>query len=236
MSKAKWISAAAGWFFAGPIGGIIGYYIGKNFFSSKVNNKTAFEISLLILSSIVIKADGKVLKSELDYVKKFFVKTFGLSKSNEYFRVFNNFNKEDFSYKLRQICIQLNSHINHSSRLEIIHFLFGVSHADNEIHPKEVEAIKKIATYMNINPYDFESIKSMFLVNEKSNSEKWYKILGLTKDATDSEVKKGYRKMASKYHPDKLTGVSEDIKKLAQEKFLTVKEAYEQIMKRKKSG
>ena len=145
------ISAAAGWFFAGPIGGIIGYYIGKNFFSSKVNNKTAFEISLLILSSIVIKADGKVLKSELDYVKKFFVKTFGLSKSNEYFRVFNNFNKEDFNYKLRQICIQLNSHINHSSRLEIIHFLFGVSHADNEIHPKEVEAIKKIATYMNIN-------------------------------------------------------------------------------------
>ena len=118
------------------------YYIGKNFFSSKVNNKTAFEISLLILSSIVIKADGKVLKSELDYVKKFFVKTFGLSKSNEYFRVFNNFNKEDFNYKLRQICIQLNSHINHSSRLEIIHFLFGVSHADNEIHPKEV-VIKK---------------------------------------------------------------------------------------------
>ena len=47
MSKAKWISAAAGWFFAGPIGGIIGYYIGKNIFTSKVNNKTAFEISLL---------------------------------------------------------------------------------------------------------------------------------------------------------------------------------------------
>ena len=173
----------------------------------------------------MIKADGKVLKSELDYVKKFFIKTFGLTKSNEYFRIFNNFNKENFNQKLRQICIQINSHINHSSRLEIIHFLFGVSHADNEIHPSEVEAIKKIATYMNINPYDFESIKSMFFVNENSNSEKWYKILGLTKDATDSEVKKGYRKMASKYHPDKLSGVSEDIKKLAQEKFLTVKES-----------
>ena len=83
----------------------------------------------------------------------------------------NNFNKEDFSYKLRQICIQLNSHINHSSRLEIIHFLFGVSHADNEIHPKEVEAIKKIATYMNINPYDFESIKSMFLVSDSFSKD-----------------------------------------------------------------
>ena len=99
----------------------------------------------------------------------------------------------------------------------------------------KLKQLKKIATYMNINPYDFESIKSMFFVNENSNSEKWYKILGLTKDATDSEVKKGYRKMASKYHPDKLSGVSEDIKKLTQEKFLTVKEAYDQIMKIKKS-
>lgn len=230
MSNGKWIGAAAGWFFAGPIGGIIGYYVGKNIFASKVDNKTAFEISLLILSSVVIKADGKVLKSELEYVKKFFTNTFGTTKSNEYFRMFNNLNKQDYSSKLRQVCLQLNSHINHSSRLEIIHFLFGVSAADNEIHPNEVEQIKRIATYMNINSYDFESIQSMFL-SKGSNSEKWYTILGITKDATDTEVKKAYRKMALKYHPDKLIGVSDDIKNLAEEKFLVVKESYEQIKK-----
>ena len=84
---------------------------------------------------------------------------------------------------------------------------------------------------MNINPYDFESIKSMLLADGTSNSENWYKILGLTKNATDADVKKAYRKMAVKYHPDKLIGVSEDIKNLAEEKFLAVKEAYEQIMK-----
>ena len=233
MSNGKWIGAAAGWFFAGPIGGIIGYYVGKNVFASKVDNKTAFEISLLILSSVVIKADGKVLKLELEYVKKFFTNTFGTTKSNEYFRMFNNLNKQDYSSKLRQVCLQLNSHINHSSRLEIIHFLFGVSAADNEIHPNEVEQIKRIANYMNINSYDFESIQSMFF-SKGSNSEKWYTILGISKDATDTEVKKAYRKMAVKYHPDKLIGVSDDIKKLAEEKFLVVKESYEQIMKGRK--
>ncbi|MBT3612161.1 MAG: DnaJ domain-containing protein [Flavobacteriales bacterium] len=231
MSNTKWIGAAAGWFFGGPIGGIIGYYVAKNFFGSKVDNKKAFEISLLILSSVVIKADGKVLKSELDYVKKFFTNTFGTTKSNEYFRMFNSLNKQDLTSKLRQMCLQLNSHINHSSRLEIIHFLFGVSAADNEIHPKEIEQIQRIATYMNINPYDFESIKSMFLAGGSSNVEHWYTMLGITKQATDTEVKKAYRKMAVKYHPDKLQGVSEDIKKLSDEKFLKVKEAYEQIMK-----
>ena len=234
MSNGKWIGAAAGWFFGGPIGGIIGYYVGKNLFASKVDNKTAFEISLLILSSVVIKADGKVLKSELDYVKKFFTNTFGAKKSNEYFRMFNDLNKQDYSSKLRQVCLQLNSHINHSSRLEIIHFLFGVAASDNDIHLKEVETIKRIATYMNINPYDFESIQSMFLVKAGVSSVQHYTILGITKDATDIQVKKAYRKMAVKYHPDKLQGVSEDIKKLAEEKFLKVKEAYEQIMKGRK--
>ena len=231
MSNTKWIGAAAGWFFGGPIGGIIGYYLGKNMFVKKFDNKKAFEISLLILSSMVIKSDGKVLKSELNYVKKFFTKTFGAQKSNEYFKIFNNLNKQDLNSKLRQVCLQINTHINHSSRLEIIHFLFGVAASDNEIHLKEIETIKRISNYMNINSYDFESIKSMLLAKNSANSEKWHKILGVNKNATDSEVKKAYRKMALKYHPDKLIGVSEDIKKLASQKFLAVKEAYEQINK-----
>ena len=89
------------------------------------------------MSSIVIKADGKIRKSELNYVKRFFTNTFGPSKTNEYFKVFNSLNKADFNSKIRQICLQLNAHINHSSRLEIIHFLFGVASSDNEIHESE---------------------------------------------------------------------------------------------------
>ena len=166
MSNTKWLGAAAGWFFAGPIGGIIGYYLGKNLFIKKVDDQKAFEISLLILSSMVIKSDGKVLKSELNYVKKFFTNTFGVQKSNEYFKIFNNLNKQDLNSKLRQVCLQINTHINHSSRLEIIHFLFGVAASDNEIHLKEIETIKRISNYMNINSYDFESIKSMLLAKK----------------------------------------------------------------------
>mgnify|MGYP003956673479 CR=1 FL=1 len=232
MSNMKWIGAGAGFLLGfGPIGMIIGYIIGNNISIGKIDKSKSFEISLLILASVVIKSDGKVLKSELEYVKKFFTNTFGVRKTNQYFKIFNELNKQDLNSKLRQVCLQLNAHINHSLRLEIIHFLFGVSAADNEVHPKEVETIKRIATYMNINSYDFESIKSMIFSKGNGDSETWYKILGVTKNATDADVKKAYRKMAVKYHPDKLIGASEDIKKLAEEKFLAVKEAYEQIMK-----
>ena len=235
MSNTKWIGAAAGWFLGGgPIGAIIGYYLGSRLSNRKINNHRAFELSLLLLSSIVIKSDGKVLKSELNYVEQFLIKTFGRQKAKEYFKIFNDFNNKDLRSKLRQVCIQLKNNISHSSRLEIIHFLFGISASDNEIHSKEIDIIKKISNYLNINSYDFESIKSIFSEKTSSSSEKWFKILGIKENATDSEIKKAYRKLAFKYHPDKLTNVSDEIKEHAKEKFLAVKEAYEQIIKKRK--
>ena len=232
MSLGKWVGVGAGWFLGGPIGAIIGYYISKSFFDGKNDQEKAYELSLLILSSLVIKSDGKIVKAELAYVKKFFVNTFGIQKANKYFEVFNKLNKQSLSSQLRPVCQQLNSYVNHASRLQIIHFLFGVSASDNEIHPAEVELIKKIAGYLNINQYDFESIHSMFLSDGTANSlDKWFAILELDKDASNDEIKKAHRKMVIKYHPDKLQGVSQDIKKLAEEKFLLVQKAYENIMR-----
>ena len=232
MSLGKWVGVGAGWFLGGPIGAIIGYYISKSFFDGKNDQEKAYELSLLILSSLVIKSDGKIVKAELEYVKKFFVNTFGIQKANKYFEVFNKLNKQSLSSQLRPVCQQLNSYVNHASRLQIIHFLFGVSASDNEIHTSEVELIKKIAGYLNINQYDFESIHSMFLSEGTGNSlNKWFAILELDKNASNDEIKKAHRKMIVKYHPDKLQGVSQDIKKLAEEKFLLVQKAYENIMK-----
>ena len=232
MSLGKWVGIGAGWFLAGPIGAIIGYYISKSFFDGKNDQENAYEISLLILSSLVIKSDGKIITAELEYVKKFFVNTFGVQKANRYFEVFNKLNKQSLGSQLRPVCQQLNQYVNHASRLQIIHFLFGVSASDNEIHDTEIDLIKKIATYLNINQYDFESIQSMFLNKGSVNSlEKWFTILEIDKNASNDEIKKAHRKMVIKYHPDKLQGVSKDIIKLAEEKFLLVQQAYENIMK-----
>ena len=231
MSLGKWVGIGAGWFFAGPIGAIIGYYISKSFFDGKNDQAKAYELSLLILSSLVIKSDGKIVKAELDYVKKFFIKTFGVHKANQYFKVFNKLNKQSLSNQLRPICQQLTSYVNHASRLQIIHFLFGVSASDNEMHSSEIELIKKMAGYLNINQYDFESIQSMFLAKGSNSLAKWFSILEIDKSASNEEIKKAHRKMVIKYHPDKLQGVGEDITKLAEEKFLLVQQAYENIMK-----
>lgn len=222
--------------FAGPMGALLGYALGSLFSKADEQEKfqrhyqnmsqpaAQFEISLLILAAYVIKADGKVDQRELDYVRAQFKQMFGARRADESFKVFKHIiNSKEVS--LRQICLQIDKHVSHAQRLQLIHFLYGISKADGHIDAKEVEIIEKIGAYMYINARDLDSIKAMFYKEPKQN----YKILELDPKASDAEVKKAYRKMAMKYHPDKLSDLSESQQKMGQEKFLKVQEAYEAI-------
>ena len=130
--------------YGGPIGAFIGYqlgkYIGKNFQSKE----TSFELSLLILSAMVVKADGKIKKEELDCVRVFFIQSFGKLKADQYFKVFNEVKNKKFP-SIRSVCLEINKHVNHKTRLQIIHFLFSIANSDRHIDLKELDVIKKIS-------------------------------------------------------------------------------------------
>jgi DnaJ like chaperone protein len=139
--------------------------------------------------------------------------------------LFKDIIKQD--YPLRDVCRQIVRSMDHSSRLELIHVLFGLSKADGHVHPDEVKVIHTLSRYLNINNNDFNSIQAMFFKDTLSD----YKILGLDSSATDNEVKKTYRKMAAKYHPDKVAHLGEELKNLAEEKFKSLNDAYQNIKK-----
>lgn len=242
----KWLGAGAGFTLGGPIGAIIGFAIGsfidgisiEDFVKEQQEYQKQpeqqqrgratsgdFEITLLILASVVIKADGKVDKRELDYVRMHFVKMYGKERANHAFKLFNGIIKKQIS--TRQVCMQIRQHMSHSSRLQLLHFLFGIAKADGEVSSYEEEEIRKIGSYLYINGHDYLSIKAMFY----DESDSAYKILEITKSATNDELKKGYRKMAKKYHPDKLEGLGEEHKEGAKDKFQKIQAAYEQIKK-----
>ena len=234
----KWIGGGWGWTFAGPIGAILGFAIGSMLDNaselpydqsrSRTRGRTRsgdFGISLLILAASVMKADGKVLKSELDYVKRFFSQQFGEEDTREKMLLLREILKQDFD--LREVCLQIKNNMVIHARLQLVHFLFGISKADGHVHSSEVEAIEKIADYLGVGASDFRSIKAMFYKDANAA----YKILEVKEKATDTEVKKAYRKMAVKYHPDKLTHLGEEFQKSAKEKFQKVNEAYETIKK-----
>jgi len=228
----KWIGGGLGWALLGPLGGVLGFVVGSMFDRSdgqqRVFSGTThgdFTMSLLTLTAAVMKADGRILKSELEYVREYFSKSFGPAASQEAMLYLRDLLKQEIP--LRDVCYQIKHRLDHSSRLQLLHFLFGVSKADGKVHPREVEIIEKIAGYLGISAKDMGSIKAMFY----EDTDAAYRVLEIEASVKDDEVKKAYRKMANKYHPDKVAYLGEDIRKAAGEKFRKVKNAYETIKK-----
>ena len=185
-----------------------------------------FELHLLTLSSIVMKADGKVTESEMAYVQQYFVSSYGKDRANAIFKVFNEVVKKREINPAR-VCQYLNARTRYESRLQILHFLFGIAQADGHVGTAEVNMLQQISSYLRLTQRDFISIKAMF-VKDQDNA---YKILEIDKSVPDHEVKKAYRTMAKKYHPDKVIDMDEAYRRGAEEKFRKVQEAYETIQK-----
>ena len=240
----KWLGAGLGWTFAGPIGGILGFVFGSfvdEFSESELldMNKKAgkkqstqsgdFEISLLVLAAIVIKSDGSVDKRELDFVRSSFIGMYGKERANHAFKLFKGIIANN-KISTRQVCLQIKQMMDHPSRLQLLHFLFGIAKADGHVTEDEVRQIYTITGYLGISSRDYESIKAMFY----NSSDNAYKILEITKRATDKEIKAAYRKMAKKYHPDKVIHLGKEHQNGAEEKFRQVQMAYEQLQKERK--
>ncbi len=234
MTFAKWIGGALGWAFGGPLGALFGFLIGSAISSLSHQNvqqhnerprttQGDFRMSLLALLAAVMKADGRHKKSELEYIKKAFNQIFGYADTKEAMPILKKLLHEHIP--VRDICYQIKHHMDHPSRLELFHLLFGLAMADNQFHKSEEELLKRMASYMNISAKDYESMKSMFVPDTNAA----YKILEVSPDATDSEVRKAYYRMAKKYHPDKVAHLGKEVVESANEKFKAVNEAWEDI-------
>jgi DnaJ like chaperone protein len=233
----KWVGLGLGWAVGGPIGGILGLAVGSIFDSGTsvisgqpkdVRTRTLrgdYAASLLVLIAAVMKADGRVMKSELDYEKRYFVSRFGEETASEAVVMLRDILKQEIP--LRDVTMQLSRSLDYSYRLEMLHFLFGIASADDAVSESENSVIHKIAGFMSITDSDFQSIRAMFV----SQTDASYKILEVEPTASDEDIKRAYRRMAMKYHPDKVSHLGEDFKKVAHEKFRKVQNAYERIKK-----
>jgi len=191
-------------------------------------NKGILVLVYLSCLFAVMKADDKVLKSELNYVKQFLNAQFGPEQAQQMLKILKDLLKQD--YDIREVSAQIRNYMDYASRLQLLHYLFGIALSDDQSHPDEVEMINLISTYLGIKSTDFESIKAMFIKDQESA----YKILEISKDATDEEVKKAYRRMATKYHPDKVAHLGPEVQKSAKEKFQKLNQAYTKIKKQRR--
>ena len=231
-----------GWAFTqNPLGGIVAVILESIFSSSKprtirseVNEtfgntepKRDFNVTLLVLSAAVMKADGNVKRSELDYVKRFFVQNFGQERAENYIKMLREILQKD--YNIYEVSQQVGRYMDYSTRLQLLHNLFGIAEADGVVSSEELSVINVISDYMGITNSDFASVKAMFI----KETDSAYKILGIEPTATDEEVKKAYREMAKKNHPDLVSNLGDEVRTAAEKKFQEINGANETIKKQR---
>ena len=197
-------------------------------------NRNSFLFSLLVLSSYIIKADGKAMHSEMEMVRQMLRQNFGaaaVAQGNEILnKLFEEQKREgwsQFKQTVRECCAQINRQMDYSQRLQLLNYLVMVAKADGRLPQSEVTALKECAGWMGLRESEVDSMLHL----EGNTLEDAYKVLGVSPDASDNEVKKAYRKLALEHHPDKVAALGDDVRKAAEKKFQEINAAKDRIWK-----
>ena len=255
MGAAKWIGGIIGFMAGGPLGALAGYAFGSLFDTDEnttykrytdeqrtggygyAGQRNSFLFSMLVMASYIIKADGRVMHSEMEFVRRFLRTTFGEAAVGEGEQILLNLfeqrkqmdrqNPLAFKNTIRECGMQIAANLTYEERLQLLVFLAEIAKSDGNVCNEEIEALKEVATYMGLSAAEVESVLNL---GGKSLDEA-YKVLEVAPTATDDEVRAAYRRLALKHHPDKVAMLGEDIKKAAEEKFQSINNAKEQIYK-----
>ena len=264
MGLGKWIGGVMGFMAMGPLGALAGYAIGSMFdgvgsldnagsgsFGGNSNNgsygttsqdtsmgqRNSFLFSLLVMASYIIRADGKVMHSEMEYVRNFLRVNFGEQAVNEGQDILMNLfeqrkqmdrnNPMAFKNTIRECGEQIAQNMSYEERLQLLSFLANIAKSDGNVCAEEIDALKEVALSMGLS---LNEVDSMLNLGGDSLDEA-YKVLEVDPSATDAEIRSAYRKLALKHHPDRVATLGEDIRKAAEEKFQQINNAKERVYK-----
>jgi len=253
MAIAKWIGGWLGWITLGPVGGLLGFLIGSFFDSvsgvlpsqgqqfqsgseamQMEGNRNSFLLSMLLLSAYIIKADGKVMHSEMELVRQMLRQNFGDSAAKQgndiLLRIFDEgkrMGETAFRQNIRQTCEQVSRNVDYPGRLQLLNFLVMIAQADGRVDATETRALKEMAQWMGLSADEVDKMLHL----EGDTLEDAYRVLGVSPSATDDEVKRAFRRLALEHHPDRVAKLGDDVRRAAEKKFQEINAAKERIYK-----
>ncbi len=251
MKTSTWIGGFLGWITLGPLGALIGGLIGSmlgsdedsssssRLFSGEEGhtaegNRNSFLMSMLILTSYIIKADGRIMHSEMELARQWLRANFGevaVQQGDQILKRLFEASKQqgDGQYRknIQDACLQISMNMEYSQRLQLLNFLVMIAQADGYVDASEVKALKEVAAWLQMPEEEIDTMLNL----EKNDLESAYKVLGVTPDASDDDLRRAYRRLALEHHPDRVASLGDDVRKAAEKKFQEINAAKERIWK-----
>ena len=239
----KFIGALAGYLIGSFIDRVLAYGVGGVNPLSRAHRQSVFLGTVFVLMGKIAKADGRVSEEEIKHVEVMFQKL-GMSTEHRQQAIAqfkrgaaDNFDIRPSLNEFMAVCGQTNS-----LKQMLLVYLIVMAFADGLLDPVEESLLKEIAQHLGYSQDAFQHILAMvtnqshFASGQGSSANKLddaYKALGVSKESSEQEVKRAYRKLMSQYHPDKLIGqgMPEDMIKMATEQAQEVQVAYDLIKK-----
>ncbi len=251
----KFIGVIAGYYFWGFWGALLGWFAGS-FFDRMLaygagginpllnaQRKAVFLETAFIMMGKLAKADGHVSQDEIDHVE-IFMQNMGMTAEHRQDAIAWFKMGADPAFELAPACKRFMDACGKTRNLPqmLLVSLIVMAYADGQLHPAEEAMLTDIAARLGYDQAALKKIMEMVLnrahlsddaPNSAAALEDAYKALGVSKDSTDAEVKRAYRKLISQYHPDKLMGqgMPDDMIAMATEQAKEIQLAYDLIKK-----
>lgn len=239
------IGGGVGAMIAGPFGAIIGAAIGAGMggkqslpqggvggFNQSQQRQAIFFTAAFSMVGKLAKADGRVCNDEIAAIEKISKEALGLDDQTRQYanNVFSQ--AKDSSESFASYADQFGNLFAHDQQLcsFMMSFLFQVAMADGDLHPQEEAMLLEAKTAFRLPESLYQSLSNRFVGHHSSSTSmaKHYENLGISKSASDAEVKKAYRQKASEFHPDKIEGkgLPPEFIKFANDRLAEINESY----------
>ena len=215
-------------------------YIDKNL-EENVENATADY--LIRLLTYIAKADDKISSKERDYIISY-IESFDMNESEETW-LFAQYDYGRFNDYNKEMIISLKKSIDKLLDMKdldfkILYHLITLSLIDNEkLNQTQMEIISDFIGIFNLNAnacdkvYDkvFKEKKKRIKENIIDDIDECYKILGLEKNCSKSELKKQYAYLTKSYHPDKYNKeeMPKEVRKELEDTYKKINLAYDKL-------
>ena len=251
----KLIGFIAGYYFSGFFGALIGLFIGSfidrmmAYGAGAINplqnalRQAVFLETVFISMGKLAKADGHVSQDEINHVEQFMQKL-GMTTEHRQQAIALFRQGADPAFDLAPTYQRFMSVCGHTRHLKqvLLVYLIVMALADGHFHPAEQALLAGIASWLGYDQAEFRQMLDMVLnqshfaggqASAATALDDAYKALGVTRDSSDAEIKRAYRKLMSQYHPDKLMGqgVPEDMIAMATEQAKEIQLAHDLIKK-----